>query len=73
MEYDYSKLKGLITEKFGSQRAFAKAIDRDDVYVSRYLNNTVRFTQAAIALWVNVLDIDIRDIGIYFFTPKVDT
>lgn len=72
MEFDYSKLKGLITEKYGSQRDFAKALKRDDTYVSRYLTGNARFTQAVIALWVEALDIAITDIGLYFFTPKVD-
>lgn len=73
MEFDYSKLKGLITEKYGSQRDFAKALKRDDTYVSRYLTGNARFTQAIIALWVEALDIAIPDIGLYFFTPKVDS
>lgn len=73
MEFDYSKLKGLITEKYGSQRDFAKALKRDDTYVSRYLTGNARFTQAIIALWVEALDIAIADIGLYFFTPKVDS
>lgn len=72
MPYDYSKLKGRITEKFGSQRDFAKALKRDDTYVSRYLNGNARFTQSIISLWISVLEIDIADIGEYFFTPKVD-
>ena len=73
MEFDYSKLKGLITEKYGSQRDFAKALKRDDTYVSRYLTGNARFTQAIIALWVEALDIAIADIWLYFFTPKVDS
>lgn len=72
MEYDYSRLKGRITEKFGTQRDFAKALKREDTYVSRYLNGIGKFTQPIIALWVEALDIDKADIGSYFFTLKVD-
>ena len=72
MEYDYSKLKGRMIEMYGSQRDFAKAIKRNDAYVSRYLNGNGKFTQSVMALWIEALDIALTDIGVYFFTPKVD-
>lgn len=72
MKYDYSKLKGRITELFGSQKCFAKALGKDDAYVSKYLNGGLMFSQRAINIWCQALQIQYTDIGEYFFKKKVD-
>ena len=50
-EFDYSKLKGRITEKFGTQSNFAKAVKRTDTYVSMVLNGKTYLDQTEIEKW----------------------
>lgn len=70
--FDYSKLDGLITEKFKTRLSFAKALGYGDgSQVSKYLNGTTKFTQTVIERWREVLGIEQTDIGLYFFTLKV--
>lgn len=69
-QYDYSKLKGRIVEKFGKQTNFAEHLGKDDPYVSRYLTGNAVFTQKVVEVWRQALDLDIPDIGPYFFKPK---
>ena len=70
--YDYSKLKGRITEKYDSQSAFAKALGIDDAYLSRLLNGKHALTQKIITRFAELLEIPYTEIGIYFFKKKVD-
>lgn len=72
LSYDYNKLRGRIKEKFGTQSAFAKAMDLSDVSVSNKLNNNVEWGQEEIEKSVIVLDIEYSDIHSYFFTHKVE-
>ena len=65
--YTYSKLKGRIIEKFGSQKAFCRAINRPENTVSRKLNNIIPFSQDDIREWSETLNIDVSEYGIYFF------
>lgn len=67
-EYTYSKLKGRIVEKYGSQKAFCKAIQRPENTVSRKLNNFIAFSQEDINEWAKALDIDVSEYGVYFFS-----
>ena len=73
MEFDYSKLIGRITEKFGSQRKFANALGRAENTISKKLNNKMPITTDDINEWSKqeLLDIEHQKIGVYFFTPKV--
>ena len=68
---DYSKLKGRIVEKYGSQEAFARAINRSTVSVSQKLNGKSSFTKSAIELWADALEIPLSEIGNYFFAKTV--
>lgn len=70
--YDYSKLRGRIKEKFGTQSAFAKAMGLSDVSVSNKLNNNVEWGQEEIEKSVMILNIAYSDIHSYFFTHKVE-
>lgn len=70
-DYDYSKLRGLIREKIGTEYEYAKKINRSVGYVSQVLNGNNQFSQKDIENSVNVLDIADSDIGTYFFTIKV--
>lgn len=73
MDFDYSKLLGRITEKFGSQRNFAKALNRAENTISKKLKNKMPITTDDIKEWTKpeLLDIEHHEIGVYFFTPKV--
>lgn len=71
MEFDYSKLRGRIVEKFGSQRAFSSAEGSSQQTVSLKMTNKIPFDQPTIERWCHLLDISLADAGDYFFTPKV--
>lgn len=68
--YDYSKLKGRIVEKFGTQSKFAEALNTKGCNVSNLLSGRVHFTQIMIDRWITLLEIEISEIGVYFFMPK---
>lgn len=70
--YDYSKLDGLITEKFKTRLNFALALGlKDGSQITKYLSGNTKFTQTVITKWCNVLGIAQEKIGFYFFTLKV--
>lgn len=68
IEFTYAKLRGRIIEKFGTIEAFAKAIGRSTVSVSRKLNGKAGFSQADMDLWAGALDFGPSEYGEYFFT-----
>lgn len=67
MVYNTAKLKGRIVEKFGTQSAFAQAVNRTKAYVSLYMNGKVYLDQRTIDEWADILDIPGDDIYAYFF------
>jgi len=69
--YDYSKLLGRITEKYGSQANFAGAMGLSERSLSLKLNGKVGWKQAEIAKACTLLDLTGADIPEYFFTLKV--
>ena len=71
MAKDFSKLKGLIYEKYGSQAAFSVALGKPTDWISRRLMNKVQFTADDMILVCEVLGIDAREINTYFLTPNV--
>lgn len=71
LEFDYSRLKGRIVEKYGSQSNFAKEIPVSENQLSVYLTGKKRITTRLIDRMVVLLDIPEQDIGSYFFTQKV--
>lgn len=68
---DYAKLRGLIREKYHTERAFAEAIGLTPAALSLKLNNKDEWSDREIAKACEVLGIDLEMIGLYFFTPKV--
>lgn len=68
VRFDYSKLRGRIVEKCGTQAAFATEIGISDVAISTKLNGHTYFKQTEIAKAINVLDIAPGDVTSYFFT-----
>ena len=73
MEFDYSKLRGRIIEKFGTYKAFAEAVGISENSMSQKLSGKMAITTGDIRKWSSVeyLDIDAEDIGVYFFKIKV--
>lgn len=71
MGFDYSKLRGRIKEKFGTQESFANAMGMAETTVSFKLNNKVSWTQQEINLSCKLLSIEDHDVTAYFFREKV--
>lgn len=71
MAFDYSKLRGRIVEKYGSQTAFVKYFGTSENTFSLKMNNKVRFTSDDIVKISQMLEIPEDKIGLYFFNQKV--
>lgn len=71
MAFDYSKLRGRIIEKFGTQTAFSKAMNVSERTLSLKLNGKIYFKQDEIVLVARLLDIPEDEIQLYFFTHEV--
>lgn len=71
MAFDFSKLKGKITEKYGSQQNFAKEYGISENSLSLKLTNKMRFTSDDIIKISDMLEIPKEEVGVYFFTIKV--
>lgn len=71
MEKDFSKLIGLIIEKFKTRNAFCKAWGKTPEYLSRRLNNITEFDAEDMIEIIKILGIDPRHINTYFLTLKV--
>ncbi len=69
--YDYSKLRGRIKEKIGTEGEFAHRINRTPNYISKVFRNGTYFSQIDIDNSAKVLDISADKIGAYFFTQEV--
>ena len=72
MNYDYSKLRGKITEVCKTQENFANLMGLSTRTISLKLNNNIAFDQNEILLAVTVLGLKQSDIEKYFFTKKVE-
>ena len=71
IEFNFSKLRGRIVEKFGKQEDFAKAVGISYVSLSKRLNNHLEFSAREILRMSNILEINLEDIPLYFFAVKV--
>lgn len=71
MEFDYSRLRGKIREVFGTEAAFATALEMGRVSLSRRLNNDLEFSAPEILKSCSLLRISSADIPQYFFIKKV--
>lgn len=67
MRFDYSRLRGRIVEKFGSQHEFAKALGISKQAVSKKMNGKIPFHQAEMVVISNLLDFPVSDMDKYFF------
>ena len=67
--YDYSKLKGRIVEKYGTQSKFAEALGIEKGSLSNKLSGNADFKQNQIMQSIELLEIE--NPVPYFFTKKV--
>lgn len=68
MAYSYSKLKGRIVERYGTQTNLAKKIGISKNSMSKKLTGKTEFSQSDIEQWAELLEIDRKDYWEYFFT-----
>lgn len=71
MEFDFGQLYRRITEKFKIWRTFEVRCELSLAELCARLNNEVPFSIDEIVRICDALDIHGREIGKYFFTPKV--
>lgn len=71
MSKDFSKLSGKIVEKFGTQYNFAIAMGLSERSLSLKLNNKVGWKADEMEKAINLLNLSINDIPLYFFAPNV--
>ncbi|AYP29610.1 Cro-like repressor [Streptococcus phage SW19] len=67
MKFNYSKLKGRIKEKYGTQENFAKAIGKTQTTTSFKINGKRLWNQKEIIKAIELLDLSKDDIVEYFF------
>lgn len=71
LKFDYSKLKGRIIEKCGTQKAFAEKLGISEGTLTSKLLGYTYFIQDEIIRAAEVLEIAEIDISLYFFTVRV--
>lgn len=71
MSFNYSKLRGRIKEKYETQENFAQKMGISRTTLSQKLNNINEFTQQEINKAVELLDLPVEEIPIYFFVIEV--
>lgn len=67
----YAKLRGRIVEKFGSQSAFAGAMEWREALLSAKLNNKSEWTFPEVVKACELLHIPLSEAHLYFFAPRV--
>jgi len=67
-QYEYRKLIGRIVEKYGTRKEFAKVLGISENSMSLKLNGKTGFSREDMVRWGELLDIDVNDFGVYFFT-----
>lgn len=71
VEFDYSKLRGRIREKYGSYKNLAPNISFSVVSLSNKLNNKTYFDSSEILELGKALELDDAKLNEYFFNLKV--
>lgn len=67
MEFKYAKLRGRIVEKYGTMDAFGNKLNISKVQMSKKMNGKAGFSQSDIVQWSKLLDIDLCDVGSFFY------
>lgn len=73
MAFDYSKLRGRIVEKYGSQSDFAKAFGCSERTLSLKMNGKISWKQSEMLKALSLLGLSGEDIHDYFFTLEVQS
>lgn len=68
MFYEYNKLRGKIVEKYGSQKAFAKAIGLSENSMAKKMNCKTGISQSDVELWCKLLEIPRTEIPDFFYS-----
>lgn len=71
MAFNYSKLKGKIVEKYGTQSSFASAMGWSERTLSLKMTCRIPWKQEDIVKAVELLELDESDIPAYFFAREV--
>lgn len=71
MRYNYSKLKGRIVERFGTQQKFAEAMGWSERTLSLKMTNKVFWKQPEITKAAELLGINANEIREIFFMQEV--
>lgn len=66
-KYLYRKLKGRITELYGTQATFSKALGLSANSVSKKMTGKTEFTQSDVEKWAKLLSIERREYGEFFY------
>ena len=69
--FNYAKLNGKISEIYGTQGSFAKAMGKSERTISMKLCGKIDFKQDEILKAVEILGIGAEEIPQYFFTSNV--
>lgn len=72
VEFDYSKLRGRIIEKYGSIEAFSNKTSISNISVSKKLNNKVAISREDMIEWSDLLDIPLEEYGAFYFVKKLN-
>ena len=67
MDFKYAKLRGRIVEKYGTIDAFGDKLNISKVQLSKKMNGKAGFSQADIIQWCDLLDIELNNVGSYFY------
>ncbi|MBQ8665349.1 MAG: DUF739 family protein [Lachnospiraceae bacterium] len=63
----YNKLRGRIVELYGTQENFRKALGISSTALSNKMRGETGFSQKDIIKWCALLNIDLHDVGSYFY------
>ena len=69
-KYDYSKLRGLITEHYGTLSNFAKVAKIGTTTLNSRLKSDTYFDQSEMELFSRLLKLNQSDVNSVFFTHK---
>lgn len=70
IKFDYSKLRGRIRECYGTEMKFADEMGLSTVFLGAKLNNKVGFKNSEIYKACELLKIDLKEAGTYFYAIK---
>lgn len=67
MSFEYAKLRGRIVEKYGSIASFSDHLGISKTQISKKMTGKAGFSQSDIVEWSRLLDIDLKDVGLFFY------